>query len=123
MAQCCLLCVTYVIIREVQESCVMTKVTGDSEFVIEIVYICDSNYSTASDVDTLEGIYYCKQEAICFPMGNGKSYAILLKAVKIGWQIACNSPTFLPPTFFTVRYVYNVEHSVVNTCQQVFSFS
>ena len=33
----------------------MTKVTSDSEFVIEIVYICDSNYSTASDVDTLEG--------------------------------------------------------------------
>ena len=44
-----------VIIREVWESCVMIKVTGDSEFVIEIVYIYDSNYSTASDVDTLEG--------------------------------------------------------------------
>ena len=45
----------HVIIREVRESYVMKKVTGDSEFVIEIVYICDSNYSTASDVDMLEG--------------------------------------------------------------------
>ena len=34
-----------VIIGEVRESCVMTKVTGDSEFVIEIVYIHDSNYT------------------------------------------------------------------------------
>ena len=44
-----------VIIGEVWVSCVMTKVTGDSEFVIEIVYIYDSNYSTANDVDMLEG--------------------------------------------------------------------
>ena len=79
-----------VIIGEVRESCVMTKVTDDSEFVIEIVYICDSNYSTASDVDMLEGIYYRKQEAICFTMGNGKSYAILLKAVKIGKKSLAN---------------------------------
>ena len=44
-----------VIIGEVRESCVMIKVTGDSEFVIKIVYIYNSNYSTASDVDMLEG--------------------------------------------------------------------
>ena len=35
----------HVIIGEVRESCVMTKVTGDSEFVIEIIYIHDSNYT------------------------------------------------------------------------------
>ena len=38
-------CNLRVIIREVWESCVMTKVTGDSEFVIEIDYIYDSNYT------------------------------------------------------------------------------
>ena len=65
--------------------------------------------------------------AIYFAMGNGKSYTILLKAMKIGkknfGELLVIHQSFLPPTFFTVWYVYNVEHSAVNTCQQVFSFS
>ena len=60
-------------------------------------------------------------------MGNGKSYAIRLNAVKIGEKnfskLLAIRQSFLPPTFITVWYVYNVEHSAVNTCQQVFSFS
>ena len=54
-----------------------------------------------------------------FPMGNWKSYTILLKAVKIGkknfGKLLVIHQSFLPPTLCTVQYVYNVEHSAVNT--------
>ena len=58
-------------------------------------------------------IYYHKKEAICFAMDNLKPYAILLKAVKIDEKnfgellvIRLIRRSFLPPTFFTIRYFF-----------------
>ena len=48
-------------------------------------------------------------------MGNRKSYTIRLNAVKIGeknfGKLLAIRQSFLLSTFFTVWYVYNVEHS------------